>query len=112
MRTHGWSEPGSLMVRIGFDDRAELLVAAPDLYNVTEHDLNCSAVMVRMSRVAPYVLRDLTYGKYKTDFVWTSAICSKTMILRRRDSALSGDAGLRRDEARNVLRAPSQSYCF
>jgi hypothetical protein len=53
------AEPGSLAVRIGFDDRAELLAAAPDVYYVTDHYLNYNAVLVRLSRVTPDVLRDL-----------------------------------------------------
>ena len=56
--THRSAEPGSLAVRVGFDDRDELLAAAPDVYCVTDHYLNYSAVLVRMSRVAPDVLRD------------------------------------------------------
>jgi hypothetical protein len=57
--THRSAESGSLMVRVGFDDRAELLAAAPDVYYVTDHYLNYSSVLVRLSRVAPDVLRDL-----------------------------------------------------
>ncbi len=57
--THRSAEPGSLMVRVGFDDRAELLAADPHVYYVTDHYLNYSAVLVRMSRVPPDVLRDL-----------------------------------------------------
>jgi hypothetical protein len=57
--THRSAEPGSLMVRVGLDDRAELLAAAPDVYYVTDHYLNYSAVLVRLSRVTPDVLRDL-----------------------------------------------------
>ncbi|MGA7929629.1 MAG: MmcQ/YjbR family DNA-binding protein [Candidatus Sulfotelmatobacter sp.] len=53
------AEPGSLAVRVGFDDRAELLAAAPDVYYVTDHYLNYSAVLVRLSSVTPDVLRDL-----------------------------------------------------
>ena len=56
---HRSAEPGSLAVRVGFDDRAELLAAAPDVYYVTDHYLNYSAVLVRLSRVSPDVLRDL-----------------------------------------------------
>jgi hypothetical protein len=57
--THRSAEPGSLAVRVGFDDRAELLAAAPDVYYVTNHYLGYSAVLVRLSRVTPDVLRDL-----------------------------------------------------
>jgi hypothetical protein len=53
------AEPGSLAVRVDFDDRAELLAAAPDVYYVTDHYLNYNAVLVRLSRVTPDVLRDL-----------------------------------------------------
>jgi hypothetical protein len=57
--THRSAEPDSLMVRIGFEDRAELLAAAPDVYYVTDHYVGYTAVLVRLSRVAPDVLRDL-----------------------------------------------------
>ena len=53
------AEPGSLVVRVDFDDRAELLAADPDVYYVTDHYLNYTAVLVRLSRVTPDVLRDL-----------------------------------------------------
>jgi len=56
---HRSAEPGSLVVRVGFDDRTELLAGAPDVYYVTDHYLNCSAVLVRLSRVTPDILRDL-----------------------------------------------------
>ena len=51
------AEPGSLAVRVDFDDRAELLAAAPDVYYVTDHYLNYSAVLVRLSRITPDVLK-------------------------------------------------------
>ena len=53
------AEPVSLAVRVDFDDRSELLAAAPGVYYVTDHYLNYSAVLVRLSRVTPDVLRDL-----------------------------------------------------
>ena len=57
--THRSAEPGSLVVRVCFDDRAELLAAAPDFYYVTDHYLGYSAVLVRLSRVTQDVLREL-----------------------------------------------------
>ncbi len=57
--THHSAEPGSLMARVDFDDRAELLAADPDVYYVTDHYLNDTSVLVRLSRVTPDVLRDL-----------------------------------------------------
>lgn len=53
------AEPASLVVRVDFDDRAELLAADPDVYYVTDHYVGYSAVLVRLSRVQPEVLRDL-----------------------------------------------------
>ena len=57
--THRSAEPNSLVVRVDFDDRAELLATAPDVYYVTDHYLGYSAVLVRLSGVTPDVLRDL-----------------------------------------------------
>jgi hypothetical protein len=59
------AEPGSLAVRVGFEDRAELLAAAPEVYYVTDHYANYPAVLVRLSRVNPGVLRDLLGMAYK-----------------------------------------------
>jgi len=59
------AEPGSLAVRVDFDDRAELLAADPDVYYVTAHYVGYTAVLVRLSRVNPDVLRDLLGMAYK-----------------------------------------------
>jgi hypothetical protein len=63
--THHSAEPGSFMVRVGLDDRAELLAADSDVYYVTDHYLGYSAVLVRMSGVTPDVLRDLLGTAHK-----------------------------------------------
>src|SRR5208337_2187751 len=42
------AEPGSLVIRVDFDDRAELLAADPDVYYVTDHYAGYSAVLVRL----------------------------------------------------------------
>ena len=57
--SHRSAEPGSLVVRVGFDDRAELLAAAPEIYYVTDHYVGYTAVLVRLSRVTSGALRDL-----------------------------------------------------
>src|SRR5208337_3976646 len=62
---HRTAEPGSIVVRVDFDDRAELLAAAPDVYYVTDHYADYSAVLVRLSRVNPGVLRDLLGMAYR-----------------------------------------------
>ena len=56
---HQSAEPGSLAVRIGFDQRAELLAAEPRVYYVTDHYVNYPTVLVRLSQVHRDSLRDL-----------------------------------------------------
>ena len=58
------AEPGSLMLRVDFNDRAELLASDPEVYYVTDHYVG-NAVLVRLSRVNPSVLRDLLGMAYK-----------------------------------------------
>jgi hypothetical protein len=70
------------MVRVNFDDRAELLVAAPDVYYVTDHYLGYSAVLVRLSRITPDVLRDLLGMAHR--FVTADAACRSPSRHRRR----------------------------
>jgi len=57
--TNRSAEPQSLLIRVAFDDRNELLSADPDLYYVTDHYVGYSAVLVRFSRLTPDKLRDL-----------------------------------------------------
>jgi hypothetical protein len=59
------AEPASLVVRVDFDDRAELLAADPALYYLTDHYVGYSAVLVRLSRINPDALRDLLGMAYK-----------------------------------------------
>jgi len=80
-------EPGSLMVRVDFDDRAELLAAAPDVYYLTDHYLNYSAVLVRLSRVTPDILRDLLRMAHK--FVTADAARHPPSRHRRKPARLS-----------------------
>jgi hypothetical protein len=52
------------MLCLDLEDRAELLAADPDVYYVTDHYVG-NAVLVRLSRVNPAVLRDLLGMAYK-----------------------------------------------
>ena len=56
---HKSAEPHSLVVKIGFDQRAKLIAADPDVYYVTDHYLNYPTVLVRMSRIHSDALRGL-----------------------------------------------------
>jgi hypothetical protein len=53
------AEENTLAVRIGFDTRAELLAADPDVYYLTDHYVNYPTVLVRLSRIHRDSLRDL-----------------------------------------------------
>ena len=63
--SHRSAEPDSMVVRLGFDDRAELLEADPSVYYVTDHYVAYTAVLVRLSRINPDALRDLIGLAYK-----------------------------------------------
>jgi hypothetical protein len=53
------AEPDSLVVKIGFDQRASLIEEDPDVYYVTDHYLNYPSVLVRLSRIRRDSLRGL-----------------------------------------------------
>jgi hypothetical protein len=76
------AEPESLVVFVDFDDRAELLAAAPDVYYVTDHYVGHTSVLVRLSRVGPDVLRDLLGMAYK--FVTRSGVSRSPGPKRRK----------------------------
>ena len=53
------AEPGTLAVRIDFDQRDAMIAEDPDTYYVTDHYLNYPSVLVRLSRIDADALRDL-----------------------------------------------------
>jgi hypothetical protein len=59
MAIHKSAEPGSLVVRLDFDRRTELIETAPDVYYLTDHYVNYPSVLVRLSRIQPDALQDL-----------------------------------------------------
>jgi hypothetical protein len=63
--SHRSAEPNSLVVKVDFGDRAQLLAEAPDVYYVTEHYVGHPSVLVRLSRINEDVLRDLLGMAYK-----------------------------------------------
>jgi hypothetical protein len=63
--SHKSAEPGSLVVRTDFEQRAELLAGDPEVYYITDHYRNYPAVLVRMSRITPDVLTDLLGMAYR-----------------------------------------------
>ena len=59
LATHRSAEPGTLVVRIGIEERQWLLEDAPETYYVTDYYLPYPVVLVRLSRVDRDALRDL-----------------------------------------------------
>jgi hypothetical protein len=59
MAIHKSAEPGSLAIRINFDQRDELMAADPNTYYLTDHYVNYPCVLVRLTRVRSDALRDL-----------------------------------------------------
>ena len=59
MAVHSSAEPGSLAIRIDFDQRDELIAADPDTYYITDHYVDYPSVLIRLSRVNRDALRDL-----------------------------------------------------
>src|SRR5262245_59420508 len=59
LASHKSAEPDTLVVRIDFDRRDELIAADPDVYYVKDHYLNYPVVLVRLGRVHPDALREL-----------------------------------------------------
>ena len=61
----------SLVVRMSFGQRVELIAADPETYFITDHHLNYEWILVRLSRVEPDAMRDLLRG------AWRSAAAAK-----------------------------------
>ena len=84
------AEPGSLVVRMDFDQRAALLAEAPETYYVTDHYVNYPAVLVRLSQIRVDQMRDLLSSAWR--FVTSqkrrtasrSAAAAKTRTLKKR----------------------------
>jgi hypothetical protein len=78
------AEPGSLGVRIDFDQREALLAEAPDTYYLTDHYRPYPMVLVRLSRIGKAELRDLLGASWR--FV-TSEMKNKRPAAKKRKPA-------------------------
>jgi hypothetical protein len=81
---HRSAEPGSLVVCVDLNDRAELLTGAPNIYYVTDHYVPYESVLVRLSQINLDALRDLLGMAYK--FV-TRRVANRSRALKRRGSS-------------------------
>ena len=57
--SHRSAEPDSLVIRIDFDRREELIAADPKTYYLKDHYVGYPCVLVRLTRVRQDELRDL-----------------------------------------------------
>ena len=55
----------SLVVAVSFEEREEMMSAAPEKFFITDHYLNYPWMLVRMSKVTPAELRDLLIGSWR-----------------------------------------------
>ena len=55
----------SLVIGVDFDQREEMMKAAPEKFYITDHYLNYPWMLVRMSRVNRDELRDLLMGSWR-----------------------------------------------
>ena len=62
MATHKSAEPGTLAVRMDFEQRDELIAADPDVYYLKDHYVGYPCVLVRLSRIYRDALRDILGG--------------------------------------------------
>lgn len=74
------AEPDSLAVRIDFDQRAELVATAPEVYYFTDHYANYPMVLVSLSRIHPDALQDLLLAAWR--FVTAKAPGGKRTVRR------------------------------
>jgi hypothetical protein len=55
----------SLVVGVDFEEREEMMSAAPEKFYITDHYLNYPWMLVRMSKVRSDELRDLLIGSWR-----------------------------------------------
>lgn len=55
----------TLVVRMGFDERDEMIATAPEIYFVTDHYLKYKWILVRMRKIEVDATRDLLRGAWK-----------------------------------------------
>ena len=75
------AEPGSIAIRVTFDQRDELIADAPDIYYVTDHYVNYPSVLVRLSRIDTDALRGLL--RMSWDYVTSKTPARKKKPLTR-----------------------------
>ena len=63
--SHRSAEPGSLVVRMSFDQRAAMLADDPHVYYLPDHYVEYPCLLVRLSRISRAALGDLVLTAYR-----------------------------------------------
>src|SRR5262249_47750875 len=63
--SHKSAAPGSLVVRIDFQQRDELIAAEPETYYLKDHYVGYACVLVRLSRIRRDALADLLLSSWR-----------------------------------------------
>ena len=71
--THKCAEPGSVLIRMDRRDRAAMIVESPNMYYAPPHYQDYDAVLVRLDRLNPELVRDLLVMAHKFVNVKTPA---------------------------------------
>jgi len=79
--TNKSAEPDTLVARVGFEQREELLKQDPRTYYLKPHYENYPAVLVRLSRIDPDALRSLLELAWR--FVTAKKPARKRMVRKR-----------------------------
>jgi hypothetical protein len=66
MASHKSAEPGSLAVRVGFEEREALIADDPRVYYVKPHYQDYPTVLVRLAVIDRVALRDLLQSAWRT----------------------------------------------
>ena len=89
--TNRSAEPGSLAIRVDFEQRDELIAAEPETYYVKDHYAAYPCVLVRLARINHDALRDLLTMAWRA----ASATASKRPARRRSPAPVSRTRRLR-----------------
>lgn len=62
LASHSSAEPGTLVARMDFARRDELLAEAPEIYYLTDHYVGYPSVLARLDKIEADALRGLLMG--------------------------------------------------
>jgi|RhiMethySRZTD1v2_1073278.scaffolds.fasta_scaffold01606_28 hypothetical protein len=97
------AEPNSMVIRMDATQRDLLLEEDPATYYLTDHYVDYSCVLVRLSRVSPEALDDLIRGAHR--FVSATAPASRRGP-RTKAQGRTKDLGRTKDQGRTKHSAP------